>query len=142
MPPNRVADIYDTSRSRTGGQGAVMGLRGLVSTSHALATGAGLAILRAGGNAVDAAVAISAALAVVEPAMSGPGGCGYMLIHSVATDTVLDFMGLVPHGARANDWSADGFMTGSAGALVPGAAAGWLAAHERFGVLPLAAVLA
>ncbi len=114
-----------------------MGLRGLTSTSHALATGAGLAILRAGGSAVDAAITISATLAVVEPAMSGPGGCGYLLVHDAASGRQhsLDFMGRLPRAAAR--WSADAFMTGVSGALVPGAVAGWIAAHTRFGQLPL-----
>lgn len=131
-------DIYDPARSRTGGTAAVMGLRGLASTSHALATGAGLAILRAGGSAVDAAITISATLAVVEPAMSGPGGCGYLLLHDARSGRQhsLDFMGRLPRAAPK--WSADAFMTGVSGALVPGAVAGWVAAHDRFGILPLA----
>ena len=56
------------------------GTTGLVSSAHPLATEAGLEILRAGGNAFDAAIAVAAALNVVEPAMSVMGGYGTILV--------------------------------------------------------------
>ena len=55
----------------------IMGRRGAVGANHPLATQAGLDILRAGGNAIDAAVAISLSYGVVEPMMSGLGGDGF-----------------------------------------------------------------
>lgn len=121
-----------------------MGVGGYVSTSHASATAAGLAVLRAGGGAVDAAIAVAATLAVVEPAMSGPGGCGYFLIHDAADSRqyVLDFMGRLPRRGLGAPWSPGSLLTGAAGALVPGAVAGWFAAHARFGSLPIAELLA
>ena len=57
----------------------------MVSSGHPLATDAGLQILRAGGNAFDAAVAVAAALNVVEPAMSGAGGYGTIMVYSAAS---------------------------------------------------------
>src|ERR1700757_1614745 len=78
-----------------------MGRNGAVASHHYLASWAGLEILRSGGNAVDAAVAVSAALGVVEPSMNGPAGNGTMLIHW-ATDRRtygLDFSGSVPMAA-------------------------------------------
>src|SRR4051812_48551163 len=79
-----------------------VGLRGVTAAAHGLAAFAGQRILLQGGNGVDAAVAVAAALGVVEPFMSGlGGGGGLMLIHEAATGTVhaLDFMGRVPAAA-------------------------------------------
>src|SRR5260370_28163586 len=77
-----------------------MGRNGTVASHHYLASWAGVEILRQGGNAVDAAVAVSAALGVVEPAMNGPAGNGTMLIHwSDGRTYGLAFSGSVPMAA-------------------------------------------
>ena len=59
----------------------VMGRKGMVSSGHPLASQAGITILRKGGNAVDAAVAVAAATSVVEPLMSGIGGDGVIMVY-------------------------------------------------------------
>ena len=59
----------------------VMGRNGMVCSGHPLASQAGMRVLQAGGNAVDAAVAVGAALNVVEPLMSGIGGDGYIMVY-------------------------------------------------------------
>src|SRR3954470_19251740 len=63
------------------------GARGAATSPHHLASGVGLAILRAGGSAVDAAIATNAALAVVCSYMCGLGGDAFWLIHDAATET-------------------------------------------------------
>ena len=68
--------------SRRAHRALIMGRNGAVGANHPLAAQAGLDTLRAGGNAVDAAVAISLALGVVEPGMSGLGGDGFYQVYT------------------------------------------------------------
>src|SRR6478672_9822144 len=78
------------------------GRNGVVAAAHGLAATAGLRLLFEGGTAVDAAVAVGAALGVVEPYMSGiGGGGGSMLVYEAATRTVhtLDYLGTAPQAA-------------------------------------------
>src|SRR6185312_17026721 len=65
----------------TTGRPVTLALRGMVTSPHSLASSAGVAVLRAGGTAVDAAIAASAVLAVVYPHMTGLGGDAFWLIH-------------------------------------------------------------
>ena len=109
-------------------------------------------MLRAGGNAVDAAVATSAALAVTTPHMCGIGGDLFALVHGPLTGgggepAVLNASGRAGSGAdpdrlRAEGHTAMPFRGDVRSAPVPGCVDGWLALHERFGRLPLADVLA
>ena len=62
-----------------------LGRRGAVASNHPLATRAGIDVLARGGNAFDAAVAVAAVIAVVEPALNGVGGDGFYLLHEGAT---------------------------------------------------------
>ena len=65
-----------------------MGPKGMVTCSHSLASQAGVDVLRAGGSAVDAAIATSAALSVLYPHMTGIGGDAFWLIHDAKTGAV------------------------------------------------------
>lgn len=121
----------------------VMGTRGMVASAHPLASLAGLRILMAGGNAIDAAIATAAALNVAEPFMSGLGGGGAMLIHPAGGETVtLLYGGSFPAEAGPDTLDAASIDIGPKASSVPGAPAGWLAALERFGTLDAATVFA
>jgi len=120
----------------------VMGTRGAVASAHPLASMAGIQTLLAGGNAVDAAVAIGSALNVVEPFMSSIGGIGLMLISRPNGERhVLDFIGGAPRAADPARCTEDELAGGPKACAVPGNLGGWLAAHERFGRLPRAKAL-
>jgi len=128
--------------SRTTPLVRTMGRNGAVASHHYLASEAGLEVLRLGGNAVDAAVAVSAALGVVLPAMIGPGGVGYMTIYSAADDRsyCVDFSGTAP--AAAGSATFEDVYFGARAQLVPAAVAGWMSALERFGALDAQRVFA
>ena len=120
----------------------VMGTRGAVASAHPSASMAGIQTLLAGGNAVDAAVAVGATLNVVEPFMSSIGGIGLMLISRPGGERhVLDFIGGAPLAADPARCTEDELAGGPKACAVPGNLGGWLAAHERFGRLPRAAAL-
>jgi gamma-glutamyltranspeptidase / glutathione hydrolase len=131
MPPHRLA--YRPT---------VMGRRGVVASAHPLASMAGIEMLLAGGNAVDAAVAVAATLNVVEPFMSGAGGIGLMLVSRGSERHVLDFIGRAPRAADAQRCTDDELVGGPKACATPGNLGGWLAALERFGTMDRARVLA
>ncbi|QOC91064.1 gamma-glutamyltransferase [Micromonospora craniellae] len=119
--------------------------RGMVSSPHYLATGAGLAALRAGGSAVDATIAVNALLCVAYPHMAGLGGDGFWLLADPdATVHGLNASGPAARAATRDYYGERGHtdVVPSRGALsaltVPGAVDGWRLAHERYGRLPWA----
>lgn len=122
-----------------------VGSNGMVSSAHPLASEAGLTVLRAGGNAVDAAVATAFAIGVVEPEMSGVGGSGAMLAW-IAKDhraEFLDFYAAQPIASfRAANVVGRDSTTPMRVVAVPGNVAGLLLAQERFGKLTRAQVMA
>jgi len=115
-----------------------IGRRGAVAANHPLAAQAGLMALRAGGNAVDAAVATAVALAVVEPMMSGLGGDGFYQIYQQATGRAVVFNGTGPAPAAATPERYAGGIprVGPLSVSVPGMLAGLDMMHREFGRLP------
>ena len=114
---------------------AVMGVNGMVTAGHPLASMAGLQVLMEGGNAFDATVAVAATLNVVEPMMSGIGGVGLALAYIGREGRVraLDFSGSAPKAAEPSRFTEEAKETGLLSALIPGDVAGWLTLHEEYG---------
>lgn len=127
-------------------RGSVRGSRWCVAADHPLAASAGMAALRAGGTAADAAVAMAAVMTVVQPQFSHLGGDCFALVFEGATGavTALNASGPAPAGAEASEYRALGGIpeTGPLAVTVPGAVAGWWSLHQRFGRLPWEDVLA
>ncbi len=121
--------------------------RGMVSAPHYLASQAGIQVIQAGGNAVDAAIAANATLNVVYPFVCGTGGDIFMLIYDAKSQTLIGLNGSGRSPAAATpDWfKANGHQTmperGILSVTVPGAVDGWQMAAERFGRLGLAKAL-
>ena len=123
------------------------GRRGAVVAPHHLATSAGLQVLAAGGNAVDAAIATNAVLAVVMPSACGIGGDAFWLIwdETAGRQVALNGSGRAPAGADPLALR-DGGMTrlplrGGLSITVPGGVRSWGDAHRRLGRLPPELVL-
>ena len=122
-----------------------------IASAYPLATAAGMEILDQGGNAFDAAIAVSAALAVVEPKASSLGAGGFFLLHRGAdgTDIFVDAREVAPLAATrdmfldANGQVVKGRSTSTAlAAAIPGEVAGWAHLAGHYGRLPLARSLA
>ncbi len=124
------------------------GARGAVVAPHHLATVAGLAVLAAGGHAVDAAIATNAVLAVVMPNGCGIGGDAFWLVwdERAGEQVALNGSGRAPMGASADALRDQGLrrlpLRGPAGITVPGAVRSWADAHRRWGRLSRGEVLA
>ena len=131
------------------GRAAVFGEHAMVASDAPLGSEAGVEILRRGGNAVDAAVAVGFALAVVYPEAGNIGGGGYMVIRMADGRTAaLDYREIAPLAATRNMYLDDqGNLTdksviGPLASGVPGAVAGLTAALAKFGTMKLADVMA
>jgi len=126
----------------------VIARNGLVATSQPLAAQAGLSILQAGGNAIDAAVATVATLCVVEPCSTGIGGDAFALIWSAAEQKLygLNASGPAPMALEADWLRALGHnsfpVRGGLSVTVPGSLRGWELALDRFGSIGLDTLLA
>src|SRR5438094_4248809 len=116
----------------------IIGRRGACAANHPLAAQAGLLALRAGGNAVDAAVATALTLSVVEPMMSGLGGDGFYHVFDAKAGRAIVFNGTGPAPLAATPERYAGGIprTGALSASVPGQLAGLGMLHHQFGRLP------
>lgn len=120
----------------------------VAASPHRLASDAGIAIMRAGGNAVDAAVAVNAVVGVVRPTDCGVGGDLFALVHApgMPAPAVLNASGRAGSGADADSLRNRGFAAmpakHPAAVTVPGCVDGWLALLDRYGTCSLAEVLA
>ena len=140
------------------GEAVVCGRFGMVSTSHALASQVGVDVLRQGGNAVDAAVAVAAAMAVVMPCSNGVGGDAFALYYDAKSGEVtgVEGSGRAPRDltaeivrsaltqeetARLKAHAIGHWYRGVHAVTVPGAAHCWAAMVARWGKLSLAEVL-
>ena len=132
---DRITGLEFASRSE------VIATNGMAATSHPLATQTAISILKAGGNAIDAAIAANAVLGLVEPTGCGIGGDLFAIVWS-AEDKKL--YGLNSSGPAPKNISIDKLREeaidkippyGALPVTVPGAVAGWNALHSKFGSL-------
>ena len=126
----------------------VLAQHAMVVAQEPLAADVGLAVLKAGGNAVDAAVAVGFALAVTYPFAGNIGGGGFMLVHFAdGRSTFIDFREKAPLGASRNMYlDAAGKVTkdsliGWRASGVPGSVRGFALAHEKYGRKPWAELI-
>jgi gamma-glutamyltranspeptidase / glutathione hydrolase len=153
-PPPHRAQTWQVTKP------AARGRRGIVVAQANAAAEVGVAVLEAGGNAVDAAVAVAFALAAVEPWNSGLGGIGFAVVHAAGAPRAqtVDF-GPVAPAALDPAWfkltgrpTADGFgwpevegdrnLHGPLSVAIPSAVAGYAAMHARWGRMPMPDLLA
>ena len=129
----------------------IFGSQAAIASAHPLATQAGIDILKRGGNAFDAAIAVTATLAVVEPYSSGIGGGGFYLLHQAQTDNdvMIDARERAPYRAHKNLYldekenvKADASITGALSAGIPGIPAALVHLAEDYGRLKLSQSLA
>jgi gamma-glutamyltranspeptidase/glutathione hydrolase len=126
----------------------VIARNGVAATSQPLASQVALDILKAGGNAVDAAIAANAMLCLVEPVNCGIGGDLFAIVWDAGTQKLygLNASGRSPYSLKPEDFEKKGIeYIPSLGALavsVPGCVDGWFELHGRFGKLPIKEILA
>src|SRR5579862_1137299 len=141
--PLRGEPMRDLNRS---GRSAAMAANGMIATSQPRATLAGLDVLRAGGNALDAAIAAVAMQCVVEPESTGIGGdCFVLYSPKGAPPVALNGSGRAPAKATAEWYAARGItdieVTTPHAVTVPGAVDAWCELNQRYGSKPLAELL-
>jgi gamma-glutamyltranspeptidase/glutathione hydrolase len=145
---DRPPGIRSTPAPYQSGRSVVMAPHGMVATSHPLAAQVGLEILKKGGNAVDAAIAVNAALGLMEPMSCGIGGDLYALIWEAKTKKLhgLNASGRSPYKATREFFGSKNLKEipeiGPLTWSVPGCVDGWEQLRQRFGTMSLADLLA
>src|SRR5882762_5070431 len=151
VAPGQTAAEYRarTEASRQWPREAVRGAKAMVATDEELGSKAGVEILKRGGNAVDAAVAVAFALAVVEPAAGNIGGGGFMLVRLAnGPTTFFDYREVAPGKATRDMYIKDGKLDeessviGYKSVAVPGTVAGLELVLKNYGTMKLADVMA
>jgi gamma-glutamyltranspeptidase / glutathione hydrolase len=151
VAPGQTAAEYRarTEASKQWPREAVRGAKAMVATDEELGSKAGVEILKRGGNAVDAAVAVAFALAVVEPAAGNIGGGGFMLVRLAnGPTTFFDYREVAPGKATRDMYIKDGKLDEEASVIgyksvaVPGTVAGLELALKTYGTMKLAVVIA
>jgi gamma-glutamyltranspeptidase/glutathione hydrolase len=141
-----LVDLAAADRFAT--RAVVMAPHGMVATSQPLATEIGVATLRSGGSAVDAAIAANAALGLMEPTGCGIGGDLFAIVWEAAHERLhgLNASGRSPLSLTGEVFARAGLATiperGPLSVSVPGAVDGWFELHARFGRLPMRELLA
>ena len=148
-PPGWPGGGYDRpGRYPKQSRSVTVAARGMVATSHPLAVLVGLDVLRQGGNAVDAAVAVNAMLGVVEPMSCGIGGDLFAIVWQASTGKLhgLNASGRAPRNLSIEEFRRRGLryvpVEGPLSWSVPGCVAGWGDLLQRFGSKPLRELLA
>jgi len=144
---DRPLSIRLTPQPYQTGRSVVMAPHGMVATSQPLAAQVGLDILRKGGNAVDAAIAVNAALGLVEPMSCGLGGDLFAIVWDAKNQKLfaLNASSRSPYKATRSFFAAKGLQEipehGPYSWSVPGCLSGWEELHKQFGKLPMAEIL-
>jgi gamma-glutamyltranspeptidase/glutathione hydrolase len=142
------ASEYDWFSRIPVGRSVVRARHGMAASSQPLASQTGLDILKRGGNAVDAAIAMAAVLNVTEPNMTGIGGDAFMMVYSSKTKRLeaLNASGRAPRALNLEYFTSKNItqmpMTGMETITVPGAFDGWVTLLEKHGTMKLADLLA
>ena len=151
LPSATLAQVDRITGKAFATRSEVLAQHGMVCTSQPLATQVGMDVLKAGGSAVDAAIAANAALGLMEPVSCGVGGDLFAIVYSAKDKQLhsLNASGRSPLGLSYEQMKAELAKRGRAtipsrGLLpisVPGAVDGWFALHDQFGRLPMSRVL-
>ncbi|MEP6619206.1 MAG: gamma-glutamyltransferase [bacterium] len=146
---DRRAAVFPAAWTHKAGRAPVFGAHAMVASDAPLGSAAGVEILKQGGNAVDAAVAVGFANAVAYPEAGNIGGGGYMVIHMAdGRDGALDYREIAPLSATrdmyldATGKLTDASVVGPTASGVPGAVAGLTEALAKYGTKTLAQVMA